>query len=334
VLTRAVTAGWLSVVIANTFLNAGFGLVWSAVRIFERRTAPILIVLAGAIVWLVACSVPAFYEVMSWRVVLSSLTAATYSVAVGFEFWRGRNEYLWARAPLIALCIGHAVVTCARAVLVLVDPPTGVLLQGNWLLGLFMVEPPLVLIAGAFLAVHLVRERSEHGLRLEAETDELTGLLNRRAFLARARALIGRDRKTDDPMVLLLFDLDHFKAINDRFGHATGDQALRLFAGIGAEALRATDLFGRIGGEEFAALLPGCDAVTAENIADRIRLDLSSKTILHEGSSVVATVSVGVASMTARTAALDTLMARADAALYESKRAGRDRVSGPLAVAS
>jgi diguanylate cyclase (GGDEF)-like protein len=333
-LTRVVAAEWLSVVAANTFLTLGFGLIWSAVRTFEHRTAPLSAVLAGVIVWLVACSIPAFYAVMSWRLVLSSLTAAAYSIAVGFEFWRGRDEYLWTRDLLIAICFGHAAITVVRAALIIFDPPTGALLQGNWLLGLLLVEPPLVLIAGAFLAVHMARERSEHVLRQQAETDELTGLLNRRAFFARSKAVIGSERQADRPVVLLLFDLDHFKAVNDRFGHAAGDRTLRLFAEIGAQAVRSTDLFGRIGGEEFAALLPGCDAATAESIAERIRLDLSAKAILHEGSRVITTVSVGVASMSGKTADLDTLMAHADAALYESKRAGRDRVSGSLAAAS
>lgn len=334
ILTRGTAPEWLSIVVANTILIAGFGVIWSAVRLFERRSAPIAAVFAGAIVWLAACSIPAFYAVLPWRLVLSSSIAAAYSIAAGIEFWRRRDEKLWARGPLMLLCFGHAAVIGARIAVILAEPPTGMLLEGSWLLGLFMIEPPLALIAGAFLAVNMARERAERELREDAETDELTGLLNRRAFFAKSKALIGKERGTDRPVVLLLFDLDHFKSINDRFGHGTGDRMLSLFAEIGDQAVRSTDLFGRIGGEEFAALLPGCEAETAEAIADRIRRDLSSKAILHEGSRVVTTVSVGVASMTGRTADLDTLMARADAALYQSKRAGRDRVSGSLAAAS
>jgi diguanylate cyclase (GGDEF)-like protein len=332
-LMRGAVPDWLSIIVANSLLMTGIGLIWSAIRVLEGRSAPAAGTLAGTIVWLVACGVPAFFAAVEWRIALLSSIAAGYSLAAGFEFWRGRTETLHARMPMVALCFAHAAVVFVRALAILIVPLAGGPLDGNWLQNLFMMEAPLFLIAAAFLGVSMVRERAERDLRRTAEIDELTDVANRRAFLAKSRLLMDEAGKKDQSVVLLLFDLDHFKAINDRFGHAAGDRTLRRFAEIGSAAIRATDLFGRIGGEEFAALLPGCDAVTAQRIADRIRGEISSKAIVHGGIQVPATVSVGVASMVGRGADLEALMARADEALYQSKRAGRDRVSGSLAAA-
>jgi len=332
ILLRGTIPDRLSIILANSLLVAGIGLVWSAIRAFEHRRAPLPAVFAGTVVWLVACAIPSFYAVVEWRIALLSFIAAVYSLGAAFEFWRGRSEPLQARMPLVALCLVHSAFVLGRAFAALLVPFAGGPLDGNWLQNLFMMEAPLFLIAGAFLGVSLVRERSERDLRFKAETDELTGVLNRRAFLAAAQELVLAAQKSDVPVVVLLFDLDHFKSINDRYGHAAGDRTLRLFAEIARSAIRATDVFGRIGGEEFAAFLPGCDPATAERIADRIRGDLSAKAIVHAGMQVTATVSVGVASMAGSGAHLETLMARADEALYQSKRAGRDRVSGSLAA--
>jgi diguanylate cyclase (GGDEF)-like protein len=333
-LMRDTVPDWLSIIVANSLLLSGIGLIWAAIRAFEHRTAPLPAIFAGAAVWLVACAIPSFYAVVEWRIALLSLIAAAYSLAAASEFWRGRAEPLQGRMLMVALCLMHAGVVTARAVAALTVPFVGGPLEGNWLQNLFMTEAPLFLIAGAFLGVSMVRERAERDLRMKAETDELTGVFNRRAFLEASRALVAEARKSDEPVVLLLFDLDHFKSINDRFGHAAGDRTLSLFAEIARSAIRGTDVFGRIGGEEFAALLPGCDPAVAERIADRIRGDLAAKAIVHGGMQVTATVSVGVASMAGPGADLETLMAWADEALYQSKRGGRDRVSGSLAAAS
>jgi diguanylate cyclase (GGDEF)-like protein len=192
---------------------------------------------------------------------------------------------------------------------------------------MLLLEAPVVLIAGCFLAVGMIRDHAEEVLKRNAETDALTGVLNRRAFWALSGDRVKDAMRVKRPLVLLLFDLDHFKTINDRFGHAVGDLILRLFAETATQAIRATDVFGRIGGEEFAALLSGCDAATGRQIADRIRAEFSRRTAVELGAEATATVSIGVASNGADAADLDSLMLKADAALYGSKRDGRDRVT-------
>jgi diguanylate cyclase (GGDEF)-like protein len=191
-----------------------------------------------------------------------------------------------------------------------------------------------MIFAIALLGVGLVRDRHETELRRHAETDPLTGVLNRRGFLDSAERDIARARSEQRPIGLLLFDLDHFKTVNDRFGHLAGDRALVRFAALAVRAIRANDLIGRIGGEEFAALLNGVDMSTATVIAERIRADFATLGIEHDGMAIPATVSAGVAVASGAGADLGGLLAEADRALYGAKGAGRDRVHGALALAS
>jgi diguanylate cyclase (GGDEF)-like protein len=167
--------------------------------------------------------------------------------------------------------------------------------------------------------------RLEGELRRIATTDELTGLLNRREFLDRAGREFSRSLRYDDAITMLLLDVDRFKDINDQFGHAAGDEALRRLAQAGEECVRATDIFGRLGGDEFAVLLLETDIADAVRLAERLRSTLDDIVLDTDHGSVSFTVSIGVASRDSETT-LDELMSRADRSLYRAKRAGRDRV--------
>jgi diguanylate cyclase (GGDEF)-like protein len=184
------------------------------------------------------------------------------------------------------------------------------------------------------LAVALVREEAETHLRRRADTDPLTGVLNRRAFFTLADDAIALARRDGRPIALLLFDLDHFKAINDRYGHLMGDLALTAFTSAVSNVVRATDIIGRIGGEEFAVLVAGAEAATATSIAERIRFDFSRATVSLDGKVLSATVSAGIAVGRGTTIDLKALVTEADRALYGAKHAGRDRVHSALALAS
>ncbi|WP_370188686.1 diguanylate cyclase [Qipengyuania sp.] len=163
-------------------------------------------------------------------------------------------------------------------------------------------------------------------LQRSASTDALTGLPNRRSFIdALGRSL---DRAASDParpLSLAIFDIDHFKQINDRFGHPAGDEVIREVARRASESLRKRDLVGRIGGEEFAVIFPQADLETAAMVCERLRLGIAHSPVVHGDAIIPFTASVGVADFQPGDD-LDHLMARADAALYEAKTGGRNQV--------
>ena len=160
-----------------------------------------------------------------------------------------------------------------------------------------------------------------------AEHDPLTGVLNRRAILARLRAEFAKARQSGDSLSLLFLDLDHFKHVNDSYGHRAGDQCLRGVIGPIAGELRQGDALGRYGGEEFLILLPGAGAADAEIVAERIRSRVQEMSMIVSGMRIGLTVSLGVAAVDNEIAIPDDLIERADAALYRSKERGRNLVS-------
>ena len=170
-------------------------------------------------------------------------------------------------------------------------------------------------------------KRMQVSFRKLAETDALTGISNRHHFTRRAGAVLEQCRKANQQVGLVMLDLDHFKTINDRFGHATGDWALKAVAQACQQACRRDDLLGRLGGEEFALLLVGYDAEASAALAEQCRQRISAIDTLPSGHRFRITASFGVAGSRNCGHSFDELMARADDALYASKREGRDRIS-------
>lgn len=172
------------------------------------------------------------------------------------------------------------------------------------------------------------RRRLETELRSQATTDALTGLANRRHFLAemeRERTRLQRNPAL--PAAVLMVDLDNFKGVNDRHGHAVGDIVLRHFATTLALSLRGSDLTGRLGGEEFAVLLPGSSLEHGSQLAERLRRLVAAATVTTDDAAIRYTVSIGVTLMVAADPTVDAVLARADAALYRAKDGGRDQVA-------
>ena len=156
--------------------------------------------------------------------------------------------------------------------------------------------------------------------------DHLTGIANRRAFFGAAELEVERWQRSPRPLSMILFDIDHFKRVNDTHGHPAGDAVLRHLAALLAVTFRLVDVVARVGGEEFAVLLPSTDGEDAAAVADRLRAAIEAQTVDVDGHSIRFTLSGGVASMDASVAGLDALMKRADLALYAAKAAGRNRI--------
>ncbi len=159
-----------------------------------------------------------------------------------------------------------------------------------------------------------------------AITDSLTGLYNRRHFLDLAENEFQRARRYQRPLALILFDIDHFKKVNDTYSHAAGDQVLQAIAGHCRDAMRNVDIMGRYGGEEFIILLPENDVNGASVVAERLRLCVAERPIQTDRALVSITISLGIADLTGDCSDLATLLERADAAMYTAKSFGRNRV--------
>ncbi len=170
-------------------------------------------------------------------------------------------------------------------------------------------------------------KRMEAELMEMATVDFLTGLVNRRSFMARMDEELARLKRFDIPHAsVLMLDLDHFKHVNDSHGHAVGDAVLKHFAALVRSELRQIDTGGRVGGEEFAILLLGADLAAAELFAERLRTKVADTPLDHDGKFIPVTVSIGIATLAADDANSDAALSRADTALYEAKRSGRNRV--------
>ena len=179
--------------------------------------------------------------------------------------------------------------------------------------------------------IALENARLHNIVRRQAVTDELTDLANRRRFMEVLEQEVARSRRFDLPLGLVLFDLDHFKQINDRYGHQAGDDVLRRAADVVRRRVRETDLPARVGGEEFAVILSGTDLEGTTALAEHLRSDLATLVHVARGRDWRVTASFGVAALGPEAGA-DELIAAADRALYRAKAEGRDRVSAePLA---
>jgi diguanylate cyclase (GGDEF)-like protein len=179
--------------------------------------------------------------------------------------------------------------------------------------------------------IGIAREREEMSSTSAARIDSLTGASNRGTFLARSERFVRRSREDRTAVSLILFDLDHFKAINDTHGHASGDRVLKCFVETAGAMLRPADLLGRLGGEEFAAILPGAGVEAACVIADRVRRAFEVAPTAAGEPAVDATVSAGVATLRSGMS-LEDLLEAADQALYRAKALGRNRVERALEI--
>ncbi|MYL23124.1 diguanylate cyclase [Halomonas alkaliantarctica] len=171
------------------------------------------------------------------------------------------------------------------------------------------------------------RKEMEEQLRTLAMRDPLTGLFNRRSFMETMDSEYGRVKRHDDYHTsILMLDIDHFKQVNDTYGHAAGDEILKHFARTISDTLRENDVFGRLGGEEFAILLPDTEREGSAYVAEKVRAAIAAMRVQAAGETISITTSVGIAMLSANDKRPDGALARADAALYHAKQHGRNRV--------
>lgn len=322
----------VSVIAGNGLLILGMGLLFSGIRRFDGRPARVDVAVLAAAVTAGALALSlAQGDHVGDRVAIVSLATAVLAGLCGMTLLQHQaSGPLVSRVASAMLLLGLAVVHVARAM----AGATGVL------------SPPGVInnvgeLALMFASVGLSIAWSFGSLFMVLETlasvDDLTGLLNRRAALQSADQLLKAARARRQPLALLLADLDHFKSVNDRFGHEVGDTVLRRFAIILRSAVRQGDVVGRHGGEEFCIVLPGADATAAAATAERLRLLTQQQLSRVDEYNTRVTLTVGLACAApdgSGPRGLKELISDADAALYEGKALGRNRVAcaGTLAT--
>jgi diguanylate cyclase (GGDEF)-like protein len=308
-------------------LNAvGFvacGMVWNASRVFHGRKPNLPGLVLGAIAWVAAImTLPP--EASAMRMTIGAAIVAAYAALTATELWSERRRVLQKRWPAFAVPVLHGFVLMLPILLGDLLNPQDLAFGNSIWVTVFSVELVLYAVGTVFVIFMLVSERTVTAHKTAASMDPLTSMFNRRGFAEASSRVIEREANAGRPVTVLIFDIDHFKSINDRFGHPAGDEILKLFATIVVNSLRITDLSGRIGGEEFAALLP-CSLEEGIAAADRVREAFMNSGIVVEDGPVDTTVSIGVAGGPAGTE-LEVLLAAADTALYQAKRGGRNRV--------
>ena len=314
-----------AVIVAITLLNISPALIWASARAVNRRHVDFAAVGSGAVLWLVAFAMPVFRETPGAQIALNLAIVTVFLGAAAVEFWRGRTERLTARWPLIVLLTLHAGFSAMGALNALFgNGATAIATLQSWL-GFVHFETLAFVIGTSIFTVAMARERNELAHKLAAATDALTGVSTRRKFYDEGEALLARSLHEDSALAIILFDLDGFKEINDTFGHGHGDEVLKLFGDACLKTLRGSDLIGRLGGEEFGALLPGASIGAAYVAAERIRVAFTAACAKLGESGTEATVSAGIAQAHTKST-LDTLVQAADLALYRAKLQGRDRV--------
>jgi diguanylate cyclase (GGDEF)-like protein len=295
------------------------GMIWNGVRLFHgRRLLPVAI-FAGAIVWLILCQVPALKTGSIAHMGFGAVVVAVYTFFIAFEFWRERRHSLYSRTIAIIVTGLHAGIFMIPLTLRAFLPK---MFAADWLT-VFALESIIYAVGAAFIMLLMVKDHHVHIYRKAATIDHLTGLLNRGAFMECAIQLCDLQRKRGRPVTLMMFDLDHFKTINDSFGHAVGDSVLRVFAAVARNSMRTSDIIGRLGGEEFAAIVPE-SLEGAQVIAERLRAAFEAAGATVGAHAIAATVSIGAAMSYELVTDIDALIGRADAALYRAKHDGRN----------
>ena len=299
--------------------------MWKTARIIDSKPAPLILVILGPVFVALAGSIPDLRNIIAGSLALA--TGAVYTLATAATLWLGREERLAARQPLIILMAVHG----AALLIGTYSTFTGSTGQDTVpaitsLFGFIYFESIVFALGTTVFILALVKERNEAAGMAAARTDSLTGIANRAAFLESAVRVLERCRRNGTPIAVMMFDLDRFKAVNDRFGHAVGDAVIRKFCEVTVAALRPNDVFGRVGGEEFAGVLPGSSIEAACARAERIREAFAENCKDVQNQQVNATVSGGVSGSAQAEQTLEALLERSDVALYGAKAEGRNRI--------
>lgn len=306
---------------AFSLLLMGMVVVMAAARQFRTGKLPARAMAISAALSIAPMAVPMLTGYIGIAFIALNLGATAILLATAYDYWLGRAE---ARTPILLLSVLYALTGLSFAACAAV-----LILERQWIIH----EAPVNWVENLNLAVSLVstagigalslalnQSRLARGHKIDAETDALTGLFNRRALFRRVSGELAA------PVAAIVFDIDQFKRVNDVHGHQIGDAVLQAFGEVVAASTRRGDVAARLGGEEFALILPDTSLEEALVIAERVRTRFAKCAFISAAGDLACTVSAGVSSSQDGQAERDKLLRSADAALYQAKRAGRNRI--------
>ncbi len=329
ILLRGAIPDSLSVVVANVLLALGGAAYYAGCARFLGRRAQWPILLAGV----AAVGVAVIYwryavDNIPMRVFSTTLFSAAFCTALAWMLLRhapaGRPTYPYRVTAAIAFTFGACQLARGLYFLTL-DTASSPTMFATSVSVLLLVVAAAIMPILSMSAMLMVHDALLADAREAANHDFLTGALSRQGFEVLARRHVGRLQRQARPLALLILDLDHFKHINDTLGHAGGDAVLRAFVQMAHAQLRPTDVLGRIGGEEFALLLPETDCDSAMHLAERLRNAAAAQAVMVGAQVCRYSLSGGVAAWQPGES-FDRLSARADHALYDAKHQGRNRI--------
>ncbi|MDE1163471.1 MAG: GGDEF domain-containing protein [Acidobacteriaceae bacterium] len=311
--------------IANGLLIAFFSLTWAGLRSFDARPIRWWAVWAGPIgVALLFCVPLPSVNLVLWHIYAYSLVSSVYCLCSFVECWRGQQqENLFMRRLAMSMFLSVPIVSVLR-----ISNLFRLLSHGQdapWIDALSSIVFLTIFLIWSLSILLMLNERYANSLLHQAQRDALTGVLNRRGFRERADLEIERCLQVRKQVWLLLYDLDHFKTVNDTHGHEAGDRLLQAFIMTARQFLRPEDLIGRHGGEEFCLLLPDYSREDALLLAEEVRVSFQTAAIEANGLPVRTTVSAGGCLISTDRSTLQLALNCADEALYEAKR-GRNSV--------
>lgn len=320
---------FLPVFVGNLLLLLGYGMLLNAFRSFCARPLRYHWIL-GALVWAILCLFPAFYYSLPKRILVSCILCILYTSSLIVLLIRSRTSLQVTFWPAQILLWIHLLFHIAR---MLID--TGTLSKVHGAIGgstfsLYVILESILFVIGVtFTILAMVNERSQMMYKQASLCDPLTGVWNRRALFDQADKLTQRCSRSAEPLSVILFDLDHFKSINDRYGHYQGDRILLNFCQVVLQVLPAGSHFARLGGEEFAAIV-----VVDESLAASLSEQIRRAVLASQPDNVSYSVSIGFTTRRQQHQPFAESMVAADEALYRAKANGRNRVEGFISPAT
>lgn len=310
---------FLPVAVGNVLVMLAYGGLLNAFRRFCGKPIGTHWLL-GALLWALLCCFPAFYYSLPKRVLVLCIACVAYTAALIQLVWQARDTLKATFWPAQLLLWIHLLFHLARLFLDSAIASTQPGAIGGSDFSVYVILESILFVIGlTFTILAMVNERMQIALKHTSLHDPLTSVWNRRALFAEAEKIVARCRRQNRPFSAILFDLDHFKSINDRYGHHQGDQILIHFCEIVRGLIPTEGRFARLGGEEFAAIIPA-GARDAEAWCEAIRLAVCAS----QPNEIAYSVSIGFATVTYGQQNFESLLALADAALYHAKASGRN----------